>query len=122
MFRSDNDRLPDLTRMVVRLRDGGRCVYCGRKAAFRKGHVDHLTPRSWCGSDEVENLAWSCIDCNQRKGTCDLEAFAGMVYRYGFRPIARRFASAADMVATVRQATGQIVSLEAAKAALAAEK
>lgn len=115
-------RLPDLTRVVVRLRDGGRCVYCGRRAALREGHCDHLTPVVWGGSDRATNLVWSCADCNTIKGTCDLEAFAAMVFRHNLRRVAKRFASERAMVAAVRQSTKQMVSLEAAAAALASEK
>lgn len=115
-------RLSDLTRIVVRLRDGGRCVYCGRRAALHAGHCDHVLPVVWGGSDRATNLVWSCADCNTLKGTCDLEAFAAMVFRHNLRRVTKRFASEAAMVAAVRQAMGQTVNLEVARAVQASEK
>jgi 5-methylcytosine-specific restriction endonuclease McrA len=115
-------KLPDLTRMVVFLRGNGRCAYCGRKVAFRRGHAEHLTPRAWQGSDAVSNLAWSCRACNRMKGTADLECFAVMVFRYNYLPIKSRFTSEADMVAKVREITARKVTRAEAMAVLAEEK
>lgn len=56
-------------------RSGGRCIHCGRY--FRRSeyggrryqwNVEHQVPRSMGGPDWVDNLAVSCVPCNQRKG------------------------------------------------------
>lgn len=46
---------------------GRRCAYCGKQRVPLE--VEHLVPKSRGGSDRVSNLALSCHECNQRKGT-----------------------------------------------------
>lgn len=55
-------------RFRIFVRDGFRCQYCSKKFDPQKLTLDHIMPRSREGSDEQENLATSCIPCNQRKG------------------------------------------------------
>lgn len=52
-------------RSIVKKGDKAICQYCGRKA--EDGHVDHIIPLSRGGTDRLDNLAWSCSECNQRK-------------------------------------------------------
>jgi 5-methylcytosine-specific restriction endonuclease McrA len=55
-------------------RDGLRCVYCGSTKALS---VDHVTPRSWAGSNAPRNLVAACSPCNStRKGDLDLRCYA----------------------------------------------
>jgi hypothetical protein len=56
-------------RELVTVRAGDRCEYCkvyepGQVGTF---HVEHIIPTSRGGSDEVDNLAWSCSPCNLSK-------------------------------------------------------
>jgi 5-methylcytosine-specific restriction endonuclease McrA len=44
---------------------GWECHWCGRKDT--KLTIDHLTPRSRGGGDEIENLRPCCKPCNSRK-------------------------------------------------------
>jgi hypothetical protein len=44
-----------------------RCAYCGRGGTVFE--IDHVRPRSRGGSDRISNLALSCHDCNQKKGS-----------------------------------------------------
>ena len=59
------------TREFVRHRARDHCEYCqlpkqyGRWLPF---HVEHVRPRQHGGEDGVENLAYSCQQCNLRKG------------------------------------------------------
>lgn len=58
-------------REVVEGRAGERCEYCrvyepGQVGTF---HVEHIFPTSHGGSDEVDNLAWSCSRCNLSKSS-----------------------------------------------------
>lgn len=56
-------------RFRVLARYGHRCAYCGRGAPEGVAlHVDHVIPRCLGGSDEEENLAPACVDCNLGKG------------------------------------------------------
>ena len=32
-------------------------------------HVEHIIPKTHGGSDDIDNLALACIDCNLHKGT-----------------------------------------------------
>lgn len=46
----------------------GRCEYCTRHIGMR-GTIDHFLPQALGGSDEPENLRWSCFGCNSAKGS-----------------------------------------------------
>lgn len=52
------------------------CVYCGARPAVR-GTIEHIVPRSLGGSDRIDNLAWACYECNQKRGNQPLEVFVG---------------------------------------------
>ena len=107
--KTSDEKLPELLRLAVLLRDGGSCSYCGKGWGLGVAiHVDHLLPRAWQGKDVPENLAAACEDCNTLKGTCDLEAFAGMLERHG------RIASAAALIASVRARAAKPLDLPAA--------
>ena len=62
-------------RLVAFLRDGGRCVYCGRAQAWHvkeSWELDHVMPRSRAAPDikgRIENKAVACRPCNLRKGS-----------------------------------------------------
>lgn len=56
-------------RIVVQERAGARCEYC-RAPQIITGttyHIEHIVPSSRGGSDDVVNLALSCITCNGHK-------------------------------------------------------
>lgn len=61
-------------RLSVYDRDGYKCVYCGSRSRLT---LDHVTPHSAGGSDEVGNLVTACRDCNSRKGAKTLADFWG---------------------------------------------
>ena len=65
-------------KLAVFLRDGGRCVYCGRAHLWDDGFgnqrgrkqlwgIDHVIPRA-AGIHVVDNKAVSCVTCGTRKG------------------------------------------------------
>lgn len=59
------------TRALVRERAGNRCEYCQlhqTNSPLAALHVEHIRPRVHGGTDELDNLALACIDCNLRKG------------------------------------------------------
>src|ERR1044072_2940887 len=56
----------------VRQRAQNACEYCHRHqddSPLAALHVEHIIPKIHGGSDDVENLALACIDCNLHKGT-----------------------------------------------------
>lgn len=57
------------TRAKVFALKGSQCVYCGVDAS----HVDHQTPRSRGGSDDISNLVPACAECNVSKGSMTVE-------------------------------------------------
>ena len=59
------------TKAIVRERAGFRCEYCQLHqddSPLAVLHVEHIVPRKHGGSDDIENLALACIDCNLHKG------------------------------------------------------
>ena len=61
----------EATRILVRDRAGNRCEYCRLQqddSPLAALHVEHVVPRKHGGSDDPQNLALACIDCNLRKG------------------------------------------------------
>lgn len=57
-------------RFRIFVRDKFRCQYCTKRFTdVSKLTLDHIIPRAQSGSDDPENLATSCIPCNQRKGS-----------------------------------------------------
>ena len=59
------------TKDLVRQRAGQRCEYCQLRqqdSPLAALQIEHIIPKKHGGSDEVDNLALACIDCNLRKG------------------------------------------------------
>lgn len=60
------------TRAAVRERAGQCCEYCQRRqidSPLIPLQIEHIVPRKHGGSDELDNLALACADCNLRKGS-----------------------------------------------------
>jgi len=76
VFMSISKRL----RFEIFKRDGFRCSYCGATPEISELRVDHVTPRAKGGSDDPDNLATSCHDCNAGKSDIPLcvSKYAGM--------------------------------------------
>jgi len=59
------------TRTQVRERAEDACEYCHLHqddSPLATLHVEHIIPRIHGGTDELDNLALACIDCNLHKG------------------------------------------------------
>ena len=59
-------------RAQVRERAQNACEYCRLHqddSPLAALHVEHVIPKVHGGSDDVENLALACVDCNLHKGT-----------------------------------------------------
>lgn len=65
----------------------GRCYLCGVELEFdtKKTHVDHVKAKKRGGLDKVENLRFTCADCNFCKKHLDLQDFlikCAMISKY----------------------------------------
>lgn len=73
------DRIPNnkwlKLRFEVLKRDNFTCQYCGRNVVDDKIklHCDHIIPVSKNGTDELDNLITSCMECNLGKSDILLE-------------------------------------------------
>ena len=68
------------TRQEVYDKFGGKCAYCG--TTLVKGwNVDHIKPRVFGGTDDIENLNPSCKDCNNYKCHTNLEEYRKQLHR-----------------------------------------
>ena len=59
-------------REQVRQRADNRCEYRRLRQdhdSYHPFHIEHIIARQHAGSHELENLAWSCHQCNLHKGT-----------------------------------------------------
>ena len=59
-------------RLSVRKRAEGRCEYCGLPDLvphLMRFHLEHIRSRRHGGLSLLNNLAWACARCNERKGT-----------------------------------------------------
>jgi len=60
-----SEDLPFDKKRIVVLHDAGwTCAYCGGEAT----EADHIWPKKWGGTDELDNLQALCRSCNARKG------------------------------------------------------
>jgi hypothetical protein len=63
--------ISESTKTQVRERAGNRCEYCQlhqSDSPLAVLHIEHILPKKHGGSDEMDNLALACIDCNLHKG------------------------------------------------------
>ena len=59
-------------REMVRGRAANRCEYCGLRQEhdpFHSFHIEHVVAKQHRGSDDQDNLALACHQCNLHKGT-----------------------------------------------------
>lgn len=64
-----SDKPVQFTRRNVFLRDRNTCQYCQKKLPSEMLNLDHVIPKSRGGKTNWENLALSCVPCNQKKGS-----------------------------------------------------
>lgn len=63
--------MTEAVRQLIRTRAGHRCEYCQLHqddSPLAALHIEHIRPKKHAGSDDEENLALACIDCNLHKG------------------------------------------------------
>ncbi|HWE51295.1 MAG TPA: HNH endonuclease [Bryobacteraceae bacterium] len=60
------------TRAQVRERAHNTCEYCQLRqddSPLAALHIEHIVPKTHGGTDDPDDLALACIDCNLHKGT-----------------------------------------------------
>jgi hypothetical protein len=67
-------------RAIVFDKCGGKCAYCG--VDLVKGwNVDHIKPRIFGGTNDLDNLNPSCKYCNNYKCHTDLEGYRNQLHK-----------------------------------------
>lgn len=98
-------------RLAIYMRDGMACVWCGASVEQDvKLTLDHLTPYSHGGSNDVKNLVTCCHKCNSSRGNRSVKAFATVCAAYvnhGVKPEA--------ILAHIRTTAKRTLDLAAAK-------
>ena len=64
--------IPKRIRFEVLKRDKFTCQYCGRMSPDVVLEIDHITPVSKGGTNDIMNLITSCKDCNSGKSNIEL--------------------------------------------------
>jgi 5-methylcytosine-specific restriction endonuclease McrA len=68
------------TRVAIYLRDGLACAYCTKTIDDgAELTLDHCTPRSKDGGNEVTNLLTVCHRCNSTRGDMPMAKFAALI-------------------------------------------
>ena len=80
-------------------RDMGRCGICGQEVEFIEMDVDHITPRSQGGGDDLANLRAAHSWCNRSRG-------AGRVLALASPPPRTRLTPAHGALAAHRERRG----------------
>lgn len=70
MKKSRRKHISKQTRVLVFSRDNNKCRMCGKSSKETKLEIDHIFPHAEGGTDDLDNLATLCEDCN--KGKSDL--------------------------------------------------
>lgn len=73
-------------RKNVYIRDGGCCMYCGKKVSLSSFTFDHVIPRQDDGKTWWDNIVVSCLRCNSQKGHKQLQNYKRDLIRKPFVP------------------------------------
>ena len=60
------------SKRLVRQRADNRCEYCGlsqEQSPLASLQIEHIIPKKHDGTDDVDNIALACIDCNLAKSS-----------------------------------------------------
>lgn len=71
-----------ITRHLIQI-FGNKCCYRGKSVSVKNITIDHISPRQKGGSNRINNLLLSCINCNSRKGTKNIGKFILDQYTFG---------------------------------------
>ena len=79
-------RTPSLCNASLFQRDGGLCLYCGKKFSRSLLTRDHVMPQARGGKDRWENCVTACKACNNHKGCRTPEEANMKLLAVPFRP------------------------------------
>lgn len=75
-FRMNRCTIPEWVKRVIRHRDKGRCVFCGKDVVgvfeTQDNHLeqfDHIVPLHEYGINDISNMQLTCDACNNNKST-----------------------------------------------------
>jgi hypothetical protein len=81
------NKLWELCKQLVRIRDGNVCIICGKSNLEGSGwHTGHFIPSSTCGGFlrfDLRNLHSSCYNCNINLGGNGAIFYTKLVEKYG---------------------------------------
>ncbi len=66
---NERGQMDAAVRSALHEAQGGKCMYCARALPVDVMHIDHKTPVSRNGSDDMDNLQALCSTCNLSKGS-----------------------------------------------------
>lgn len=93
------------TRFEIFKRDKFVCQYCGNSPPSIVLHVDHIVPISEGGTNALENLLTSCVECNLGKSSVPLQSVT--------KPIKESIALEKERAAQVAQYNAMLRELRA---------
>jgi hypothetical protein len=105
-------------RFEVFKRDRFTCSYCGSHPPDVQLEVDHVTPRSAGGLDELDNLITACLECNRGKGARLLEEGAGPSFAAATEATVREMSDVTERLHQARAYRRQLEELEDRRADL----
>jgi 5-methylcytosine-specific restriction endonuclease McrA len=73
-------------RKNLYIRDGGCCMYCGKKVSLSSFTFDHVTPRQSGGKTWWDNIVVCCSKCNGQKGSMPVSRYKRQLIRQPFVP------------------------------------
>lgn len=78
-----SDYIPVALRQAIRERAGFQCEYCLLPEAFFPFEPDHVIALKHGGLTDSKNLASSCLECNQLKGSdiASVDSDTGLIVR-----------------------------------------
>lgn len=62
----------DYEKKTLYAKYDGRCAICGKPVKFKEMTVDHKTPLSRGGTNDMSNLQVACNTCNRLKNALDM--------------------------------------------------
>ena len=112
MARAKRTPIPKSVRFEVFKRDKFTCQYCGRSAPDVILEIDHITPVSKGGGNEIMNLVTSCRDCNRGKTNRKLDDNSSVVVQKKQLDAIQERREQLEMMVQWRQALEQEYEIE----------